>query len=303
MRLLSLVKRRLVLSGPSSSAAAYPIVAALVAAESFLADRTWRPVSDAQERFLAELFASGRAEVARIPEIETLASHDAGELNDFLQARGFPAVFVPFAERRFGTASVLDVLVEWLHEGFPTELTTEEGRRFPAVRLPADVVRFVRARGHGNPIARLETKSGDTVCMTMVDDPPSGLDLLSRALELSRAGKENHDFDGLVFPMVTLEEEIGLGWLLGLTAGDEDGLPWEIEAAVQRNRLRMNETGARAESAVMVQVVAFGVRTRVKPDHVIDRPFLVWFERDGLEHPLFAAFAAEDAWRNPGAIA
>jgi hypothetical protein len=65
----------------------------------------------------------------------------------------------------------------------------------------------------------------------------------------------------------------------------------------------MNEVGARAESAVMLQVAAVAIGPEPKPDHVIDRPFLVWFERDGLSRPLFAAYVVEDEWRNPGAIA
>jgi hypothetical protein len=137
----------------------------------------------------------------------------------------------------------------------------------------------------------------------MLDHPPAGLALLERAYELSRAGQEIDDFDGLVFPMVDLEQAVGLGWLVGLATDDDEGLPWEIEAALERNRLRMNEVGARAESAVMLQVAAVAIGPEPKPDHVIDRPFLVWFERDGLSRPLFAAYVVEDEWRNPGAIA
>jgi hypothetical protein len=50
-------------------------------------------------------------------------------------------------------------------------------------------------------------------------------------------------------------------------------------------------------------VAAVAIGPEPKPDHVIDRPFLVWFERDGLSRPLFAAYVVEDEWRNPGAIA
>ena len=256
-----------------------------------------------QERFLAEFFAAARAEVDRIPEIESLASRDATELNDFMARRGFPSFFSPFAGQRFGIASVLDLLVEWAREGYATEIGREDGRRFPAVRIASEAVRFLRADGHGNPVARLATKSGAIVYMTMLDDPPAGLALLERAHELSRAGGEVYDFDGLVFPMVHLDQAVGLGWLLKLATDDEEGMPWEIEAALQLNRLRMNEIGARAESAVMLQPAAVGVGWEPKPEHVIDRPFLVWFERDGLSRPLFAAYVAEEEWRNPGTIA
>jgi len=161
----------------------------------------------------------------------------------------------------------------------------------------------VKSRGSGRRWHSPSTKSADAVFMTMVDDSPAGLALLERAYALSRAGKEIGDFDGLVFPMVHLEQAVGLGWLAGLVTDDEEGLPWEIEAALERNRLRMNEVGARAESAVMLQMVWAAIGPEPKSDHVIDRPFLVWFERDGLSRPLFAAYVVEDEWRNPGAIA
>ena len=289
---------------PSFSVAAYPIVAALKAADAFLGpERQWRAVRTEQERLLAGFFASGQAEIDCIPELESLASRDATELNDFLALRGFPPFFTPFEEQRFGIASVLDLLVEWAHGGHASEIAREDGRRFPAVRIASGDVCFFRSARHRSPVARLATKSGDAVCMTMFDDPPAGLGLLEGAHELSRTGKEVHDFDGLVFPMVHLDQAVELGWLLALAADDEEGIPWLIEAALQRNRLRMNEIGARAESAVMVQPVAVGLGWEPKPDHVIDRSFLVWFERDGLSRPLFAAFVAEEEWRNPGAIA
>ena len=299
--------RRARATGParlSSSFAAYPIVAALKAADAFLGpEREWRAVRAEQERFLAGFFAAGRAEVDGIPELESLAARDATELNDFLELRGFPPFFIPFDERRLGVASVLDLLVEWAHEGHATEIAREDGRRFPAVRIASGDVRFLRPARHRSPVARLATKSGDAVFMTMLDDPPAGLALLERAYALSRAGKEIDDFDGLVFPMVHLDQAIGLEWLVGLVTDDEEGLPWEIEAALERNRLRMNEVGARAESAVMLQMVWAAIGPEPKSDHVIDRPFLVWFERDGLSRPLFAAYVAEEEWRNPGAIA
>ncbi len=284
------------------SASEYPIVAALIAAEEFLGgDRLWQPVNATQERFLAG-FASGRAEASRIGEIESIASRDADELNKFLRRRGFPPGFRPFAERRFGAASVLDLLAEWKHEGAIVETITPDGRRFPGVHIGADGVRFFSARRHRSPIACLETKSGDEVFLTMLDEPPGGPDLLGRAHELSRRRRDNHDFAGLVFPMVGLDQQVGLGWLVGMVTEDEEGMAWEIDAATQRNRLRMNEVGARAESAVTVQVLAAGIRWKPKPDHVIDRPFLVWFERDGLERPLFVAYVAEEDWRNPGGL-
>ena len=65
----------------------------------------------------------------------------------------------------------------------------------------------------------------------------------------------------------------------------------------------MNEFGARAESAAFEVLEGAAGSITVKPPHVIDRPFLIWFERQGLAKPLFVGHITEDDWRNPGTLA
>ena len=81
----------------------------------------------------------------------------------------------------------------------------------------------------------------------------------------------------------------------------EDGLPGIIAQASQQTKLKMNEIGARVESVVAIAIVLGGMDAP-EPDHVINRPFLIWFERDGLSRPLFAGHITPDDWRNPGNI-
>lgn len=281
----------------STTTVTYPIVAAIKGAEAIIGpDRQWRPVNPEQERFLAEFFADCKGEIDRLREIETKASWDASELNRFLKAKGFSITLEKFKKGEFGVASVLDLLVEWLAPGQKVPLTYK-GTEYPGVRLKHGV-EFYEAAGHKNPVAILQTKSGDTVCLTALPKAPKGFDLVSAAQQLAVAKQRTFGFDAVRFPMVDLNQTVDIDWLKGMQTKSSAGQGQKISQAKQQTKLRMNEKGARAQSAVAIGVVATSVRMP-KPDLVIDRPFLVWFERAGLAKPLFVGHVTPDDWKAP----
>lgn len=285
----------------STTTVTYPIVAALVKAEDILGlDRIWEAINSTQQRFLKEFFAACRDEVGRIPEIESVASWSVDEINAFLRERGFTIQLDPFDDRTFGVASVLDLLVEWLQKGEATVVITDDCRQFPGVRIDVSGVEFYTAPSHANPIACLKTRSGDEVYMTMLEQSPEGFDLVARAEHLSRTMGFNSKWGGLVFPMVDLDQKVDISWLLDMRTMGDDFQPAWITQALQQTILKMNEVGARAKSAVAIAVTR-GM-SMPKPDHIINKQFLVWFERKGLNKPLFVGHITEEDWKNPGSI-
>lgn len=291
----------------STTVTTYPIATVLVEAERILGpDREWKPVNEMQARFLSEYFAVCRHE--KVPEIESLASWDETKITEFLAQRGFHVAVPPLEPSSFAAASVLNLLVEWAAKGDVTVI--RRGlfwlRKFPAVRMPFGQVRFFYSPAHRNPIAHVVTKSGDDVYMTMHRNPGSGFDLVARAQELLRDKRPVHGYGGLVFPMIKLDHGVDIDWLKGIETTELRGLPALIGVAIQQTRLRVNEVGARAESAVVMHAAVtayrFGLRHRSNPDHVIKRPFLLWFERKGLSKPLFVGHITEDDWKNPGGL-
>jgi serine protease inhibitor len=100
--------------------------------------------------------------------------------------------------------------------------------------------------------------------------------------------------------MVKLAQTPNISWLVDLEADGDDGRPYLIAEALQQTRLRMNEFGVRAESAVALAVAAGSFRSA--PRYVLDRPFLIWIERTGLSIPLFVGHIGTDDWDNPGSI-
>ncbi len=75
-----------------------------------------------QARFLTEIFEPCRAESAQLPDIESIASRDADEINTFLRQRGFRIELKPFDPSSFGVACILDLMVEWLRAGEETRV-------------------------------------------------------------------------------------------------------------------------------------------------------------------------------------
>ena len=113
-----LLRKRSAARTSAKTVVTYPIVAALVKAEDMLGkNRVWTPKNGMQSRFLADFFRMCRNEVLGIPEIQSIASWSADEINTFLRQRGFDIQLQPFDSSTFGIASVLDVLVEWLRKG------------------------------------------------------------------------------------------------------------------------------------------------------------------------------------------
>lgn len=286
----------------SQTGVPYAIAAALRAGEVFVKAKTpWTAGSDEQRRFLERFYtADAQQEAANIPEIASIAARTADAINRFLRERGFTIALDPFiGEDPFGVASVLDVAVAWTKVGAVTEIQVGVSQ-YSAVRLTGAQLRFHRASGHQHPIAGILTQSGDRVFMTVAGLGYSDLERVIQARELSRMRDVVGDYDGLVFPMVNLSHQPDISWLKGMFAVGEDGRLAAITQAVQETRFRMNEHGARAESAV-----AYGATLGAAPpqrDLVINEPFLLWIERDGLSLPLFTAYVTPEDWKNPGSL-
>ena len=277
-----------------------PIAAALVKSEDFIGpDRVWKAVNRAQELLLSTFFAA-RAELARFTgdELRAWASRDASELNAILEREGF-AIRVPELGRDdFGVLSILDVLVDWLREGKRTEVRCD-GVGYPAVRLDSFTV--VSSRAHANPIAVLSTRSGDRVCMTLADEERDGFDLLS-AIEGIRSTQEpsSDAFDSVVFPMVDLDQQVELEWIVGMRTTGIAGRPVVIAYGAQQTKLRINVKGAHVESAAALVMRVARMQPAPTRDLVIDRPFFCWIERDGVSAPILAAYIDQADWKDPG---
>jgi len=285
--------------GVSETVCLVPIAGCLIAAESQIGGTDWKASNSQQKRFLADHYAASRGEVAALPEVESIASKKASDINEFLAARGFSIQLPEFDPNSlsFGVASVFKLLLEWIRPG---TITKVRDGRYPAVLLKNDLAYFHSKRAK-NPIVSIEAKNGDQVFMTAYADPPKGFDLLKLVEDISGSLNQAGGFDGVVFPMIDYDEMIDISWIQGLSVTAESG-PWEIERALQQTKFRMNEVGAKVESAVAMGIRYACCAGEPNPPVVIDQPFLLWITRPGLSHPLFVAFFTESHWKKPKSL-
>jgi hypothetical protein len=284
------------------------ITGAMAKADKILGPhRKWDPVNGKQKYFVEKLFEPCRTGVENIEEIESIASGNAEEINAFLRARGSSSTMRPFARDEIGIASILDILVEWIKEGKNVDIITPEKKKYKGVRIDEKGVWFYRSKKHNHPIARLKTKTADRVYVTMLDEAdakftPGGFSLHKKISAMMRDIDDCEDFGGIKFPKVDLDQEEDMNWLVGINTMSSRGDPAVIAQAYQKNRLRINEFGARFQSEFRGMIVLGATMHVQKPDHVIDRPFLCWIVKEGADKPLFVAYVAEENWKDPGDI-
>ena len=290
----------------SRTACMHSIVAALMAAEGILGpDRTWGTSNANQERFVRDFLPRIKSDLPQITDlIKSTASFSADEINAFLALHGFPGLRVePFSPDRFGAVGILDALVKWIKAGTLVDIVTPgRGQRYPGVKIDKYGVSFCRHSSHRHPVVAITTQTQDIVYLTMHDDltQASVFDLFSSAERLSHDLSQIWEFGSLHFPMVKIDQSEDISWLEGLSTLRQDTafLVW-VEKALQQNRLKMNQFGARAQSATVLVVRSLGIEMP-KPPHIINQPFLVWFTRRGLSLPYFVAYVDESDWKNPG---
>lgn len=272
-----------------------PIIKALITACSFLNfdPGSWNPINHQQTFFLQEYY-SKRNELSFFndKELRAWASTNYQELNTILKNEGFSIQLKPFDG--VGVVSILDVMVEWLTKGERTTLYSEfkdEEKKFPAVQMKEDFDVYLAAV-HNHPIAAIKTKTGDIVYMTIANEKLEDFALQKYIGEIHNSMYKQNGYEYVLFPMVDLNREENIKWLLGMQLPDK----WQITQALQQTKFKMNELGARVKSAV---AIVLEKSMRISKNVSIDQPFYLWIKRPNVSVPVFAAYITQDDWKDP----
>jgi hypothetical protein len=287
----------------SQSTCIHPILGCLLIAEKdILGEGKWLAINTLQKEFLDICYEVAKGDVARLPELESIASWDVSVINKFLSDKGFDIQLDPIDKNTFAVASVLKVIVQWVEKGQRIKLSHGDGggRKSDGVKLEDEKCGYFVSQHHNHPIAMLSTKSHDQVYLTICDEPMDGLELLKHVEKIRESMTITNQFDGVEFPMIDYNEQIDISWLIGMLFDGKD--PWKITQALQQTKLKMNEVGAKVESAVAMCMLKCCSFEPVKPPLVINKPFLIWFERNGIKLPYFAGYMSESDWKDPGSI-
>ncbi|MHA2142499.1 MAG: hypothetical protein ACXADC_12620 [Candidatus Thorarchaeota archaeon] len=275
-----------------------------MAAEEFIIDSSgWNPIKIIQRDFLERFYTPCREEIPTIKEIKSIAHLDVEVVNKWLQEHDFEVRLDSFDENGFGAAGMLDLLGLWLVKGRQASVTTDDGSKYPGVRMDGGL-KFNTVGGSSDLVVSLETGDEDVVFMMMAEKVPSGFGMISYVEEISQNMTPiTPDYDGLVFPMIDLDEEGTLEWLLNLQLMiPQDRFPFYfIQQALQQTKLKMNQEGFRVKSVAAVAMM-LGAAPPETPPYVINQPFLMWITRPGLSKPLFVAYLNTDVWKDPSGL-
>ena len=295
-------------------------MAALVGAEDILGkDKVWHPQNKNQERIVELLKLRDQLNVFFQKTAEGGLGHKelrywvdwvAATLNKILKEEGFNIQLKDFKPGEFGVVAILDVLVEWLIKGNEDQILVGDVT-YPAVRMDysgqvdgryTQLVEVFGSPHHPNPVGMLCTKTGDRVYMTIagVSSPPEGFALCD-AIEQIRSGMltASGRWAGMLFPMVDINDQPDISWLIGMNTTDQHGKHAEISQALQQTKFKMNQFGARVKSAVAIGITITAVRK--EPQWlVIDKPFYLWIERDGVSFPVVGMYVDYSDWKDPG---
>jgi len=262
----------------------------------------WTPANEDQYQFLRRFIGAKSLVDTLGDNLKRKADLDVNVINAWLKENGFDIQLDAMPGTAFAVASILDVLVEWVKEGDVTTVYNEKGT-FPAVSLKSEhsknVKMFINRGIYPFPVAQVETKNGDKVFMSVLDHMPNEAFALSdKVTMLQTLTNETNNIEGcsgVIFPMINYDKMVNIGWIVGMQTGNDE---YYISEALQQTKFRMNEMGARAQSAVAMSMRC-GAMAEAAPWVRIDKPFVLWIERPGVALPLFIGVFAEDVWKKP----
>lgn len=269
----------------------HPILGCLKAAEQFLGkDREWRGVTEKQRAFL-EMVAKAMGDADTIKELSKIASRSCADVNAWLKEKGFNIQLDELDGPYFCVASVLDVSVDWKIPGKETLVGTKDGNYVGAKMEHFDVF---TAPTTNEKVVCLVAKTGERLFLVMGEPPQDELQLMKHVRQLSASLRPDRErYSNLFFPKVALDRNEDISWLCGLSTLDEHKGENIIAQALQQTKFRLDHLGAHVESAAAMAVKRV---FDTNPSIIINRPFYVWLERDGLSLPLFAAYLDTDVW-------
>jgi len=287
-----------------NSMVVWPIVSALWAAIGFVGhDVSLLSINPVQQAFINRyVIKQDVLDHFKPHELRSWASTDIGYLNDVLKEEGYDICLQETPDTAFGVVSILDIAVQWPCKGEPAALTSaQDNRTYPMVIMEPYKrnFHFEYKSAHYCPIVYCRTTTDDVVCMAMLNevdqqlDASAMLELIDKINNCTTINKVLLRYDRLIFPMIKYESTVALGWLKGLRIGDYH----LIDQAVQQTKFSMDEVGAHAQSAVAAIIEE--EMGKMHYDFIIDKPFLLWIMRPGVQDPIFAAYLPCSCWQDP----
>jgi len=232
------------------------------------------------------------------PEIKGVrATRDYSEIAWFLNQTEMVLPWHTYSLNNLTIAGSMEISIEWLLKCERTTIIAEKSE-FPAIAIPQPAVRSFKLEGHDFPVFRLSTSNDDAVFATIFQQPSqkkplSDLDLMFRAMELSKSATQEKTIDNygrVVLPMLKISDTRSISWLKGIKHIITDKSQIQLNDAFCQIKLNVNSRGAKPD---------FKMQSSNKPDYIFDKPFLIWLTRKTLQFPLFVIVTDKKDWAEP----
>jgi len=286
---------------PSNIFSLAPIVASTLALETdpeIGPNRIWIPKNEMQTKYVGEIFGKTKVDLGRFSadEYKSIASREVRVVNEFLKREGFDIQLEDVPGDCVFAAALLRLLVKWAQPGRETSIYDGEAI-FPGVHLEGGLS-VLDVPSLDSYLLRVDTENGDVVSMMVAPRELSGFDLLDAVAEVERANKEETMYSEAIFPMVDLNIETPLGWLIDLSTTATSGRNCRVVEALFQGKLAQNEFGAKVEVAAAQSAIL----ESCSPAFKINKPFYWWITRPEVQIPIAVAYVDTDTWRMPMSI-
>lgn len=268
-------------------------------------DLVWRPSNQRQEYFLQNIWPTCRTEVDVLTSLGLLdatASDTVKEVNAWIAERGYDIQLDDIGVPSIYTACEFKALVMWAKEGEVRPLVGKNGKQYDDAVWMNEDLQFFSDGKSDNVIVKIPTRDQMFAAYMQVCEKPNDevFGLVQQAQEVQEVMKQVYTHDSLHFPMVHINHQVDLSWMLGMATKNQKGEVLDIKVALQQTILMINEKGALAKS--MAALGAVRAISIPKPTLEINAPFLFWLSSPESDLPLFAAWIDYDNWENPGDI-
>ena len=277
-----------ILSSTAFCAAAINFVLQLANPNNF----QWRTTNDIQHRYLESFGKLTPSETDILSAyLKGKATNIDSDLNNWFAENGFPNMKLSYPEHAMGFGAIFDLLVEWKRPGTKSKLTIDN-QVFEAIKMKPGAVAAYNLEGYDYPMFVLDTQDkGWKVHLLETEFLLDDVDLLTVATDILVSKKSPFLFREVIFPSVDMEIDVNLEWLIGMGL---EKTPFQINEAKKIVRLKLDDKGARVQSAVAIASRSF--ISQKGEVYRFTKPFFIIFANDNISIPPFVAIVSQDAW-------
>jgi hypothetical protein len=269
-------------------------VQAMISVERMLGPgRKWHGESQLSEYFIQEIYIPNRHHLAGFHGLVRV-SFKATEINAFLEQIGIRRKMELFHPYHIGIAGESACAPVWSVPYAETLLEGPDGNDYPALYFPRTAVEYYQAAGHPESVISMGAGLHQRVFITPLCEtcflPRKPANRIDRLRDTLKPVSQSH---AVTIPKVWVESIRSLPWARRMITSTVSGQTVYVQNAIFRTTLTLASDPNSHSDIQPVRV------RHAKNSMRITDTFLVWLEREGIDHPVWTAVCGPTSWRSP----